>query len=771
MKKFLKKTAFSLLPFFCAAGLFALLDGGTGGRRAAGRVVRFSFLEQLPRCRVRGIEKANPEIALFKKRHPIKNANRYPAHLGPVNDLNWQAGFLVSRRKKQVETRASLLCPAGVVVRSPLLKFSGEAVFRAHVAVAGRGGAVFRLKVLGDAGELLHTVSISNRSGEGWKTFRFPLNTPGGKGYLVLSADCVSGAFPLWGEPVVSASGKRSGPNVLIIMVDAMRGDVMGVNGSGLGLTPNIDRYASGGVSFTRCFANANWTRPSELSMFTGLYPRRLRINQLDFPVSAAERNFFYKNIRTLPDLFRKNGYRTRGIINNIFLQTFTGTGVDIGFDHVSDFRTINRDTRDITREALKWADANRNSSWFMFCNYNTPHKPYSAPERFFRQIKDDPKWRFERRVKEYLAEVAFADHWIGKLLDGLKRMGSLTNTIVVINADHGEVLWPWHNYSTVYSDYTRFGHSLTMLDEELHVPLIIFGPGIRRGGTNATLVQLVDLFPTLTDLAGLKRQGKIDGRSLAGLLSQGKKPAERPVYAQGLMLEAVRTSRYKYVWRPPGFDRIGIMGKKPHRRVPEELYDLKTDPGERRNIIRQQPEVAARLRKLALERGDSRVKNNFICKWPEGVGYLSGEIVTEGAFFRCPKLPGGHGRLSSDGRRFRFQVKRGKAEDFRFSFQVHPDFAPVSLSLRYNGIPVPAQRIYLGKTGFPGKGRSAVLRSDGDFRMAVCRDLPLPLARGERGSFLFREPGRLSIRYSSDTTRLSTEIKTVLRDWGYIQK
>jgi len=759
-----------ILVLSLLVGLVFLLPGGSVAGASA-IITRFSFIRDIHRCRITGKEKIDKVVVRFKKSHIIQNPNYFPKHTGVGQKLNWQLGKLVSRKRKQVETRASLFTPEGVSVLSPLVAVSVGTYFKSSVTAVGKGKVCYTLRVLDESGKKLAQTNFQITSRQGWSPFRVSLTRFSGKKIkIALSAHSSKDAFPFWGEPAVYGSGSRCGPNVLIIMVDAMRYDVLGVNGSSLGITPNIDRYAARGVSFTNCYANANWTRPSELSMFTGKYPRRLRINQLDFPLSSVERDFFYKNIKTLPDLFRKRGYRTRGIINNIFLQAFTGTGVDIGFSHMSDFRTLNRDTRDISKEALRWAKQHRGQSWFMFCNFNTPHKPYSAPRRFFNQVMPDRHWRFGTKVKEYLAEVAFADYWIGILLDGLERSGLLKNTIVVINADHGEVLWPWHNYSTVYSEYTRFGHSLTMLDEELKIPLVIFGPGVQRKGCDGTLVQLVDLFPTLAALSGFDALSGLDGRDLSPLLRPGGKLPPAFVYSQGLMLESVRQGRYKYVWRPPGFDLIGRMATKPDRRVPEELYDLLRDPQERKNIIHKKVQIAARMRQVALKVKDSRVANRLVCNWPVGVGELSGEIVTEGVFFKVPVLPSGTGQLSSDGHRFRFRVSRSK-KPFNLSFELHPDFAPVQFCLRMDGRLVPASAIYLGKAGLSALSRSCQLRSFGDFRLTASKGVPLPLLRNEPGVYFYREQKRLSIRYSGNTTHLSTEIKTVLRDWGYIQR
>ena len=749
----------------------------------------FSFIDGLSKCSVKGIKKSMDRISVFKNKYRIKNPNYYPYYSGNIQNINWNIGFLVSKEKKQVETRSSLLITKNIKVCSPQIRIEDNTVFKFATSCASldnlQAKILYRFRVLSEDGKaLLEKTFVQNSGTKKWVNRSIDLSTLSGEDvHIELSSKSSSVmTYPFWANPVVYTKRRSLKPNVIFILVDAVRSDMIGAYGSRLGVSPNIDKLAENGAVFINCIANANWTRPSELSMMTAVYPKDLKINLLDFPVSKQERLHFYKTAKfeTMPRLFRKNGYKSSAIVNNIFLQDYSQTGVDLGFDEITDYRTINRDTIDITEKAISWIKEHKDKPYYLFVNYNTPHKPYSAPERFFRQIKKDPGWMYERKVKEYIAEIAYADHYVGKLIDSLRSDKLLKNTIVVITADHGEVLWPFHNFSTVYSKYTRFGHSLTMHDEELKVPFIVYYPKRIRPVKIEKQIRLLDAFPTLIELCSptniqrFKKQNK--GAGLLNLMDGKKEKIKRPAYIQGFMLEGLRTQNYKYIYRPPGFDKIGLMGRPVNKRVREELYDLKNDPQERNNIINKRPSASIMMRKLFMKYRDSRTKNYLIFNSKKGAAEYTGRITTSGVFYRVKQPAGGRVIASPDGKVLSFYFKANTKKDKnnikrrKIEFQVHPNYSGIDFSIYKNNRKLSPRDFFLGRFGIPFLKNETSIHKKMEFEVSQSHVVPLPVRKNIDGVYFYREPDELGMRYSRDSSTLSKEIKTVLRDWGYIQ-
>jgi len=344
---------------------------------------------------------------------------------------------------------------------------------------------------------------------------------------------------------VLGACSEEPGPppNVLVITLDTVRADRLGIYGAQrAGITPRLDALESESIVFEDAFANSSFTPPTHASIFTALYP--------------AEHELMWWN-RKLADVptgaesFRVAGYRTLAFTP---LRTLFVLGLDRGFEQALDVpytieneQLLLANADAINAEAVPALTARDNRPFFAWVHYYDAHRPYGrqGPEWSGRFTADDnptvgddegwyqltPEKRAEmgltpeqtQLIKDhYDGGLAYLDDRVGKMLDALDEAGVLENTIVVLIADHGEVLDE--------HDEQWFAHDPYLVDENLHIPFLIRLPGGKHGGTRVSgLVSQVDVLPTLYELAGVKAlpPGRLSGSSLVPLIEGGGEPTQ----------------------------------------------------------------------------------------------------------------------------------------------------------------------------------------------------------------------------------------------------
>lgn len=365
------------------------------------------------------------------------------------------------------------------------------------------------------------------------------------------------------GRPV---SAVEKSPNVLFIVLDAVRARSLSLYGHERGTTRELDRWARRGVVFDRAFAAAPWTFPSHASMFTGLWPYQFD-QEWNHAIEARP--------KTLADSFSKRGYRTIGFAGNTEFCS-RETGLDAGFieyhDVVESFLggsflggrldRLARDSSELYRQKMsrfKSVGAHAfvrdlielvNSGgdprpFFAFVNFVDAHEPFVVPRDFPSRFGGVPKsdsdasllmdwWLVdklalsERQIQlardAYDDSIAFLDAELGALLDALERSGKLENTIVTIVGDHGESM----------GEHGLFNHGTSLDLQEIHVPLIVIAPGIVPEGKRiAEPVSLRDIPATLVDLslrvATANRSRENEGRDAAKIEAAKNEPAEFP--------------------------------------------------------------------------------------------------------------------------------------------------------------------------------------------------------------------------------------------------
>ena len=433
--------------------------------------------------------------------------------------------------------------------------------------------------------------------------------------------------LPWWtGHTTAQSANKPSRrPNVLFIVADDLRANY----GDAIAYTPNLKRLAQRAVTFNRAYAQYPVCNPSRVSLLTGLRPET---------TGVLGNNTFFRDklpeIVTLPQWLRQNGYFTASL-GKIFHRGLTmedkradwadaksfehiriydatelgnrGEGRRLAGDEAPWCRWLAAEGTDedqadgqIAAEAARLINEKKDAPWFIGAGFHKPHDPFVAPKKYFDlypleniPLAVDPLLDGHARLPEnslaipnaygrfakftdrerrefkraYLAGVSFMDAQVGKLLDALDQNKLWDNTIVVFLGDHGYHLGEhgWWNKDTLFELSAR-------------APLLVAAPGMQRGATANGLVEFVDLYPTLMELAGLSAPHKLEGASLTPLLKhpngKGKAAAFTVVLRNGGQHRGrtVRTERWRYTEWDEGESGV-------------ELYDHRNDPGEYHNL------------------------------------------------------------------------------------------------------------------------------------------------------------------------------------------
>jgi len=364
-------------------------------------------------------------------------------------------------------------------------------------------------------------------------------------------------------------------PNVLFITLDTTRADRLPAYGyTGLS-APYLDELARKGLVFENCATVSPLTLPAHCSIFTGYYPpyHGVRVNG---------NNALADEQLTMAEVFSEAGYRTAAFIAAFVLDG--RWGLKQGFDYYDDqfdlrkykqldLGAVQRRGDEVVDSALKWLEENKNEPFFAWVHLYDPHLPYEPPEPYFSRYNYYPPFSL------YDGEIAFMDEQIGRLYDWLKRNDLEKNTIVVLVGDHGEGL----------GNHGEMAHGFFIYDYAVHVPLILVSPHPRLQGKRIQpQVSVVDLMPTLTEMAGLKVPAT-QGRSLTRMML-GKKEKEIPAYCESM------TPNLHYGWSPLlGLRTTGFKFIDAPR---PELYDLRQDPKELNDVQNLYPEVGLKMKK-----------------------------------------------------------------------------------------------------------------------------------------------------------------------------
>lgn len=404
---------------------------------------------------------------------------------------------------------------------------------------------------------------------------------------FLLAASCLVPLGAAW-----ACRGRRSAsarPHVLLVTLDTTRRDRLGPyrrpnTSKSASISPNLDALAAQSIVYTRAVAASSWTLPSHASLFTGKFPTShgvrydpegtLRLTAaIEGPGDwdAYRVNPLAPDEATLASTLREAGYRTGAVVAGPWMKR--AFGLDGGFDHYDDdeIGDVNgRLASSVTAAALRFLEELEEEPAFLFLNYFDPHGPYDAPAPFGGRDDDAPAARYD-------GEVRYMDHHVGRLLDGLRRLGLYDDCLIVVTADHGELL----------GEHGKMGHGASLFEEEVRVPFLVKYPrGEKPAGTTDEPVHHVDVLPLVLERVGIAAPAGIQGapRGVA------KRPLIAEVYPLAFMSteggwRALYVGDKKFLWNSRGR---------------HALYDLAADPGEQTSLFDAREESARRLVTLA---------------------------------------------------------------------------------------------------------------------------------------------------------------------------
>ena len=342
--------------------------------------------------------------------------------------------------------------------------------------------------------------------------------------------------------------------NVLLITVDTLRFDRVGILDPRHVKTPNMDALAEKSLIFTRAFAHNPVTLPSHTNILTGT-------TALYHGVSDNTGFKLDKKFLTIPQYLRRYGYHTAAFIGAFPLDS--RFGLDQGFDLYDDyygtrsereFFFVERPAEKVIAPAMAWI-GKQSQRWFGWIHLFDPHQPYLPPSPFKEKYADDP----------YSGEVAYVDAQLGVLFDFLQEKRLLEKTMIILTADHGEAL----------GEKGEDTHSYFAYNNTIHVPLFVYVPG-RKPETFAKNVCHADIFPTICAVLGLKIPPQLQGESLLTIMAAGGRKAPE-IYFESM------TAYLNRDWAPL---RGLISGNSKFIDLPiKEVYDLENDMGEERNL------------------------------------------------------------------------------------------------------------------------------------------------------------------------------------------
>lgn len=440
----------------------------------------------------------------------------------------------------------------------------------------------------------------------------------------VLLAAAAVGWVSCSGDPGGSSSNASRPRNVLLLVGDTLRSNRLSCYGYPRPTSPNIDRLASRGTLYRRNYSQACWTLPSMVSMMTGKsIVDEIKALPPDAPV--------------LGEFLREAGFETAGFIANGVLGQASGFGR--GYDVFVDANGA--DALTLAGHFTRWHESRGNRAasggerapffaWVQFIDPHHPYEPGAAHDVFHEPRPDEDRIAdrlreaygeaaaksagrtipaLEESIREatrdsnrYDGEVLAVDDGVGRILAELERSGELADTLVILCADHGEMLYEHRQQPLIVDtivekegglpngvlDLFGRGHRPWYYDDLWNTPLILAGPGMPSGVVQDGLTANLDIGATILDALGLPAREGTEGRSLWG----GRNPGRERVFAYGHQTNAViEDSRSKLVLYPRRFFHLPEDAP-----VPAMLHDLAADPFEDVDLAGTQPETRDRL-------------------------------------------------------------------------------------------------------------------------------------------------------------------------------
>jgi arylsulfatase A-like enzyme len=474
----------------------------------------------------------------------------------------------------------------------------------------------------------LYSKTISDT--DTWEEADVDLAAYGGRSVKLAFATSAgeAGTVALWANPLLTTKAPKNRPNVLIYMIDTERADHSSLYGYARETTPFLKKLAAQGLVFEDCQVQATWTKPSVASLLTSLYSFTHGI--------VNDYDTIPKGATTLAEQLRAAGYVTAGIVANPFAGRLSG--LQRGFDYLSEWAVIQRyrtdaedrgtDSAAVNKIAIPWLKQHGDEPFFLYAHTTDPHAPYRPPAEFeekfakpeetaefdrtYKSLVDkreygggavvsrsgclrngvNPDRFIHRAVDRYDGEILHNDWSLAQLVNTLKQLGILNNTLIVVVSDHGEEFWE-HGWTA---------HGQSLYQELTHGVFVMWNPKLIPTPKRVSEpVQLIDVMPTVLDLLALKTPDMVQGQSLAPFAKGQPFQRRGPVitsryaspHARGFVPEngtdsiALLDANWKLIYRQKG-KSVGL------NKV--ELYDRRTDRGDTNDVAGQHPQEVDRM-------------------------------------------------------------------------------------------------------------------------------------------------------------------------------
>lgn len=384
-----------------------------------------------------------------------------------------------------------------------------------------------------------------------WTSAKIDLSAFAGKAIRLDLRTEGTGIGGAWGEPGIFTSKPaaatvdpqetiaraKKARNLIVVVMDTTRADQFETFSPDNGIhTPKFDAFSKEATAFTRAYNSSNWTKPSVLSIMSGLYPAT--------HTATKPESMVPDDIELISEHLQKQGLLTQGFTSNpVVSEKF---GFERGWDDFEVFYEGEASGESMYKRASKWVADNSDKPFFLYIQTIDPHTTYAVPraywQRYYKgnysgQIGDSFKRDEQRKINDkemtlsdddvawiqalYHGEISYQDEHVGFFLDQLKALGRLEDTIVVVTNDHGEEI----------NDHGSWGHGWSLYEEMIRAPLLIHYPALFPKATVIdTITEHIDLAPTLVEALGLPPMRGTEGTSFLSALHGSV--AQEPRYA-----------------------------------------------------------------------------------------------------------------------------------------------------------------------------------------------------------------------------------------------
>jgi arylsulfatase A-like enzyme len=544
---------------------------------------------------------------------PVLFSEQVPRFEGSVRPDGIEAlraqGYLSANVTLGHETRPALILPLSspkTLTLGPSEPRSLRFAIAASLLPAGHPGVRFRLS-LGERTLFEETIPASRQNK--WLERRIEIAPSPSNAGLTFETEPLSDApraVALWGSPVLESGAKTPArPTLILISIDCLRADHVGVYGYEKPTTPSIDELAEEAAVFRRATSASSWTIPSHMSMFTGLPPLLHGVSESQDRYWAGTAKKLAPSVPYLAEILSREGYETAGVVSSVAMSQVYGFERGFGV-----YRLHPANAAEVVDSALDLARRASGREQFLFLHFIDAHWPY-LPMVEFREYAREFLDRFPPRPKDiseltrrlsgkaekarpedrafalslYDAAIAHVDRELGRFFRELRRLSLYEESLILVTSDHGES----------FHDHRTWGHGRNLYQELTHVPLIVKWPRSSLKGEVSVPVGQVDFFPTLLEEAGIVPPPN-EGVSLRVAFERGRDFSSSRAILMDVSWEdrfrreamlSVRRGDRKYVavfpYGPPEELAWSLL-------LREELYDLESDPLEEKNLAAALP-------------------------------------------------------------------------------------------------------------------------------------------------------------------------------------